>query len=81
MIFEMVVSQVHFESKHGLCPIRGGTLLDIHGERFLVKVDELRSVSSIELDCDVVKLVIKYPTKRIRKCIASNEPKFKAGRW
>ena len=76
MVFEMVVSQIHFEREQGLCPIRGGTFLDTHSVRFFVEINELRGVSCIELNGDTVKFVVKNPTKLIRECIASDEPKF-----
>ena len=76
MVFEMVVSQIHFEREQGLCPIRGGTFLDTHSERFLVEINELCGISCIELNGNTVEFVVKNSTKLIRECIASDEPKF-----
>ena len=81
LVFEMVVSQVHFEGEQGLCPIRGRTLFDTHGERLLVEIDEFSGISHFELRSNAVELIVKHSTELIGKCIASNEPEFQAGRW
>ena len=61
--------------------ISSGAFFDTHGESFLVKMNEFRCVSCVEIDAYAVELVVKHPTELVLKCIASNEPKLKHGRW